>query len=42
MVLPGDGVGIENQLVLSLQIVKNRHLTVSHDNQLLLFEGMQP
>ena len=42
MIFPGNGMRIKNQLVFTFQIVKNRHLPVSDDDQLLLLEGMKP
>jgi hypothetical protein len=42
MILPVNRMRIDEQLVMRSHIIKDGHLTVSDDDQFLLFEGMQP
>src|SRR2546425_142250 len=42
LISPFDRMWVQEQLVLLLYIVEHRHLAVSDNHQLLLFEGMEP
>jgi hypothetical protein len=39
---PIDPMRVEDQLSLSLQVIKNCHLSVSNNREFLLLKGMQP
>ena len=42
LVLPLDGMRIQDQLVRLVQVVEHRHFAVTHDDQFLFLERVQP
>jgi hypothetical protein len=42
LIPPADRVGVQHELVRGLEIVKDRHLPVTDNHELLLLERMQP
>ena len=42
VIFPLDGVRIKEQFILFIHIIEDSHFAVTHHNQLLLFNGMEP
>ena len=42
LMFPFDRMGIQHQFVFFVQIIEDRYLAVSHNDQFLFLEGMQP